>query len=109
MVCYFFSILEFNFYLCDYYLGLADWELPGGGMFLWVKVRGVEDVMDMVMQRGLKKDVMLVPGHAFMADPSEPCPYIRLSYSVVPMSDIEKAMMRLAELIREEQVLVKKQ
>lgn len=88
-------------------LGLADWEVPGGGMFLWVKVRGVEDVMDMVMERGLKKDVMLIPGHAFMADPSQPCPYIRLSYSVVPMDDIEKAMIRLAELIKEEQQLVK--
>jgi DNA-binding transcriptional MocR family regulator len=74
-------------------------------MFLWVKVRGVEDVLAMVMERGLKKDVMLVPGHAFMADPAAPCPFIRLSYSVVPMEDVEKAMQRLAVLIKEEQLL----
>ncbi|XP_059482453.1 kynurenine/alpha-aminoadipate aminotransferase, mitochondrial-like [Neocloeon triangulifer] len=88
-----------------YLTGLAEWDVPGGGMFLWVKVKGVEDVLAMVMERGLKKNVMLIPGHAFMADPLKPCPYIRLSYSLVPMDDIEKAMQRLAALIKEEQLI----
>ncbi|CAB3373686.1 Hypothetical predicted protein [Cloeon dipterum] len=92
--------------LADKYLtGLAEWDVPEGGMFLWVKVKGVSDVLAMVMERGLKKDVMLIPGHAFMSDPTKPCPYIRLSYSLVPMEDVEKAMQRLAELIKEEQAI----
>ncbi|KAF4523134.1 hypothetical protein B566_EDAN003149 [Ephemera danica] len=85
--------------------GLAEWNTPAGGMFLWLRILGVRDVWDMVMERGLRKDVMLVPGHAFMADPSQPCAFIRLSYSIAPLDQIDKAFGRTADLIREEQRL----
>lgn len=70
-------------------IGLAEWDAPDGGMFLWMRINGVSDVWDMVMDRGLRKNVMLVPGHPFMADPLQPCPYIRLSYSIAPMDQID--------------------
>ncbi len=30
---------------------LCDWHLPDGGMFFWIKVRGVEDTWDMIIDR----------------------------------------------------------
>lgn len=88
--------------------GLADWTIPTGGMFVWIKVRGVSDVYEMLMTRGLKKNITFVPGHAFMADPTEACNYIRASFSKSSPKQIDKAMRLLAELIREEQLLLRR-
>lgn len=32
--------------------GLATWSVPKGGMFLWIKVEGVEDTWSMIMDKG---------------------------------------------------------
>lgn len=88
--------------------GLAEWVVPSAGMFMWIKVHGIRDVYEMLTTRGLKKNVIFTPGHAFMVDPSEPCNYIRASYSKTHLEDIDTAMRVLAELIREELELVNK-
>ncbi|CAH0550715.1 unnamed protein product [Brassicogethes aeneus] len=88
--------------------GLCDWTVPTGGMFVWIKVRNVSDVYEMLMTRGAKKLITFVPGHAFMADPTEACNYIRASFSKTNPKKIDKAMQLLAELIREEQVLLRR-
>lgn len=88
--------------------GLCDWSVPTGGMFVWIKVRGVSDVYEMLMTRGLKKHITFVPGHAFMADPTKACNYIRASYSKATPKQIDRAMKLLAELIREEHLLLRR-
>lgn len=37
-------------------------------MFMWIKANDVNDTWDMIMKRALDKNVMLVPGKAFMVD-----------------------------------------
>lgn len=86
--------------------GLASWEVPSAGMFLWIKVHGVRDVYEMLTTRGLNKKVLLTPGHAFMVDPSEPCGFIRASYSKATPKNIDLALEKLAELIKEEKALM---
>lgn len=88
--------------------GICEWTVPTGGMFVWIKVKGVSDVYDMLMTRGPKKNITFVPGHAFMADPTEACNYIRASFSKASLKQIDKAMKLLAELIREEQLLLRR-
>ncbi|XP_050308309.1 kynurenine/alpha-aminoadipate aminotransferase, mitochondrial-like isoform X2 [Anthonomus grandis grandis] len=88
--------------------GICEWSVPTGGMFVWIKVRGVADVYDMLMTRGLKKNITFVPGHAFMADPTEACQYIRASFSKASLKQIDKAMQLLGELIREEHLLLRR-
>lgn len=88
--------------------GLCDWSVPTGGMFVWIRVRGVSDVYDMLMKRGILKLITFVPGHAFMADPTEACNYIRASYSKATFKQIDMAMQLLAELIREEKQLLRR-
>ncbi|KAG8230460.1 hypothetical protein J437_LFUL009949 [Ladona fulva] len=90
-----------------YLTGLAEWTVPEAGMFLWIKVNDVVDTYDMVMERGAKKNVLFVPGRAFMTDPSQPCQYIRASYTVPTPEEIDTGMARLADLIREEKDLQK--
>ncbi|XP_066144034.1 kynurenine/alpha-aminoadipate aminotransferase, mitochondrial [Euwallacea fornicatus] len=88
--------------------GLCQWDIPTGGMFVWIKVHGVADVYDMLMTRGLKKNITFVPGHAFMADPTQACQYIRASFSKATLKQIDKAMQLLGELIREEHLLLRR-
>ena len=47
------------------------------------QVPGVTDTWNMIMERALEKNVILVPGKAFMCDPSVPCHYMRAAFSVV--------------------------
>ncbi|XP_015112718.1 kynurenine/alpha-aminoadipate aminotransferase, mitochondrial [Diachasma alloeum] len=81
---------------------LAEFDVPSGGFFLWIKVKGIEDTWKMVMQNGVKNGVLLAPGAAFMADPSESCSAIRASYAKASYEEMELAMERLSRLIREE-------
>ncbi|XP_071512463.1 kynurenine/alpha-aminoadipate aminotransferase, mitochondrial-like isoform X2 [Panulirus ornatus] len=82
--------------------GLCEWAVPTGGMFLWLKVPRVPDTWDMIMERALEKNVILVPGKAFMCDPSLPCQYMRAAFSVITPEQMEKGLESLAELICEE-------
>ncbi|PIK44361.1 putative kynurenine/alpha-aminoadipate aminotransferase, mitochondrial isoform X2 [Apostichopus japonicus] len=45
--------------------GLAEWNVPTGGMFLWMKLPGVQDTKDMIMKKAMKKEVLFVPGDVF--------------------------------------------
>ena len=65
---------------CSCTVGLAEWTVPSGGMFVWVKLH-VEDSHKMITVRAREKGVLFVPGSVFMMDPSKPSPYIRASYS----------------------------
>lgn len=82
--------------------GLVEYSVPQGGMFLWIKVPQLESTWDMVMERGLAKNIMLMPGKAFQPDMDRPCPYLRAAFSVAAEEKFEPAMERLAELIRDE-------
>jgi len=86
--------------------GLAEWNVPQGGMFLWMKILGLADTHPMIMKRALKKDVILLPGREFMTDPSKPCPYVRAAFSLATPENIDRGFRNLAELIREELILV---
>lgn len=88
--------------------GLAEWNIPQGGMFLWIKCLEVSDTRPMIMDRALKKDVILLPGREFMTDPSQPCPYMRASFSLASPENIDRGFRNLAQLIREEIELTKK-
>ncbi|XP_040573353.1 kynurenine/alpha-aminoadipate aminotransferase, mitochondrial [Lepeophtheirus salmonis] len=82
--------------------GLCEWSIPGGGMFLWLKIYGIDDSWDMIMERAMAKNVMLLPGKVFMVDPSRPCSYARAAFSMASADDFNIAFERLAELIHEE-------
>jgi len=82
--------------------GLVEFSVPAGGMFIWMRVPGLSSTWDMIMERGLKKNIMLMPGKAFQPDPSQPCNYMRAAFSIAPEEMFEPAMERLADLIRDE-------
>ncbi|XP_078034851.1 kynurenine/alpha-aminoadipate aminotransferase, mitochondrial isoform X2 [Augochlora pura] len=82
--------------------GLAEWNVPDGGMFVWIKLPGIKDVSQLAKEKSLSKGIFIIPGHAFNCDSSKPDQHIRLSYSYATPAEIEKAIPILAQLIREE-------
>ncbi|XP_068125399.1 kynurenine/alpha-aminoadipate aminotransferase, mitochondrial isoform X2 [Hyperolius riggenbachi] len=82
--------------------GLAEWHSPSAGMFLWMKIKGVPDTHQMIMQKALSKEVLLVPGSAFNVDSSKPSSYVRASFSLSTQEQMDLGLQRLASLIIEE-------
>ncbi|XP_014663109.1 PREDICTED: kynurenine/alpha-aminoadipate aminotransferase, mitochondrial-like [Priapulus caudatus] len=70
--------------------GLAEWNEPTGGMFVWINVPGVKDTSKMISERALKKEVLLAPGNAFLADSTRPSSYVRASYSLASEVELDK-------------------
>ena len=81
---------------------MCTWHLPAGGMFLWLDVPGVPDAWTMIMEKALKKNVMLIPGRVFSPHADARSSKMRAAYSLAKEENMEIAMQRLAELIKEE-------
>ncbi|XP_063876667.1 kynurenine/alpha-aminoadipate aminotransferase, mitochondrial-like isoform X1 [Scylla paramamosain] len=80
--------------------GLCEWRVPNG-MFLWLKVLGLKDVTETV-NVCCSKGLLFVPGCQFMVDSTQPCPYIRMSFSLITPESVDKVFQILADVIREE-------
>uniref|UniRef100_A0A8C6PT41 Kynurenine/alpha-aminoadipate aminotransferase, mitochondrial n=1 Tax=Nothobranchius furzeri TaxID=105023 RepID=A0A8C6PT41_NOTFU len=69
---------------------LAEWHPPSAGMFLWMKLKGVADTQQLIMEKALEKEVLLVPGGVFMINSGEPCPYVRAAFSLSTPEQIDE-------------------
>lgn len=86
-----FEILIQNCYL----LGLAEWYIPQGGMFFWIKVTVVNDIMDLVMNKCIPQGILVLPGNAFNYDPSKQDCHLRLSYSYASLEEMDKVILNI--------------
>ncbi|KAI3376285.1 hypothetical protein L3Q82_016791, partial [Scortum barcoo] len=80
---------------------VAEWHAPSAGMFLWIKLKGIADTQQLIMEKALEKEVLLVPGGVFMINSSDPCPYVRAAFSLSTPEQIDEAFRRLSALIEE--------
>lgn len=81
---------------------ICEWSVPKGGLFLWLKVKDIPNVWDMIMEKSATKKVVMVPGNAFMTDMNKPCQYIRVPFSHCSPELVDEAFRRFAEMVREE-------
>ena len=81
--------------------GLAAWSPPEAGMFLFLKLNGIDDTKVLIEEKAAAANVLFVPGQSF--DPLDrPSPYVRASFSTASDEDMDIAMERLAALIANE-------
>eukprot|EP01063_Lacrimia_lanifica_P003711 TRINITY_DN12006_c0_g1_i1.p1 TRINITY_DN12006_c0_g1~~TRINITY_DN12006_c0_g1_i1.p1 ORF type:complete len:417 (+),score=114.95 TRINITY_DN12006_c0_g1_i1:64-1314(+) len=86
--------------LCDKHLtGLAEWNVPEAGMFVWFTIPGVSDTLDLIMKKAKEEKVLLVPGQSFFTD-GKPVNSVRAAFSVASDEEMDEALRRLASLIR---------
>ncbi|XP_046686191.1 kynurenine/alpha-aminoadipate aminotransferase, mitochondrial-like [Homalodisca vitripennis] len=88
---------------CNRYLkDVAEWNVPTGGMFLWVKVPVLKDTWSLAIKHCMEKHLIVVPGHPFTAGLTPPqYNYIRLSFSLASPEQMDKGVKLLAEIIQE--------
>ncbi|CAF1146411.1 unnamed protein product [Adineta ricciae] len=82
--------------------GMVTFNEPKAGMFVWLKVNGVEDTRKLIYEKALAQEVLLLPGSAFFYDQSKTYPYVRVSYSISTPEQIETGMARFGKVLREE-------
>ena len=70
--------------------GIAEWTVPKGGLFFWVKINEFDDIYDLIMKKCIPEGYFALPGNVFDPDNSKPCSYIRLCYSEATPENIEK-------------------
>eukprot|EP01080_Neovahlkampfia_damariscottae_P003600 gene3600-6335_t len=87
--------------LADKYLtGLAEWSVPEGGMFLWIKLENVEDSKFLIENGARDKLILLVPGQSFHPL-NKPGPYVRAAFSIESSENFELGLKRFSELLKE--------
>ncbi|KAG8863092.1 hypothetical protein FRB96_009272 [Tulasnella sp. 330] len=87
--------------------GLAEWATPEAGMFVWFKLNlrssnGSEegDSNALIAQRAVAKGVLAIPGTSFFPN-GRTSAYVRASFSTIALDDVDEALRRLAEVVRE--------
>ncbi|KAI3427091.1 hypothetical protein D9Q98_007030 [Chlorella vulgaris] len=82
--------------------GMAEWREPEAGMFMWVRLLGVDDATDL-LEAMLEAKVVVVPGrvcHPRGTDPTFKCPYIRVSFANPSAAECTEGILRLGTVLR---------
>jgi 2-aminoadipate transaminase len=75
----------------------ARWNVPEGGMFIWLQLPGHIDTTSM-LEDAIAVNVAFVPGAPFFAGkPMNHC--LRLSFATVSPQQIDRGIQRLAALV----------
>lgn len=74
----------------NFFKGLAEWSVPKAGMFLWIKVTGIESALELAMHKLAPVGVLVIPGNAFAWDTDKLSQHLRLSYSFVSADEVDK-------------------
>jgi DNA-binding transcriptional MocR family regulator len=85
--------------LQEHFAELADWNLPQGGLFFWLRLRQPVDTRTL-LDGALAQDVAFMPGEPFFVDPEQNPGYLRLNFSHVAAERLDEGVRRLAAVIR---------
>lgn len=86
---------------------LAEWTMPNGGLFFWVRLKDGGDTRTLLV-RALERKVAFMPGEAFFASSSAAHgAFMRLNFSHATPEQLERGLAVLAEVIREQREVTK--
>ena len=79
--------------------GLADWDMPPGGLFFWATLRGGLSA-ETLLQRAIPRKVLFTPGGHFNIDHRPASAALRLNFSHADEASADQGLATLGELIR---------
>jgi len=82
-----------------HFADLAEWQLPAGGLFFWLRLHKVQDTRRL-LDAALAQNVAFMPGEPFFTDPDAHPGYLRLNFSHVTPERLDEGVGRLAEVVR---------
>ena len=68
-------------------------------MFVWITIPSIKDSAALIASKAIEKKILLVPGFEFYPNPKT-SNSVRAAYSIANEQEIDLALARLAELIR---------
>lgn len=90
--------------LQEHFGELADWQIPQGGLFFWLKLKQPVDTRTL-LQPALAQNVAFMPGEPFFVDPERNPGYLRLNFSHVAPDRLDEGVRRLANVVRDAAVV----
>lgn len=78
---------------------IADWETPQGGLFFWLRLRGLQ-ARRAELDRALEQNVAFMPGEAFYPAQATGQQTMRLNYSRATPEEMETGLAILADCLR---------
>jgi len=78
----------------------AEWELPQGGLFFWLKLQRPVDT-GLLLQRAIAKNVAFMPGEQFFHSPHDGQSYLRLNFSHASVAAMDEGLKILRKLCEE--------
>ena len=82
----------------------VEFEMPRGGMYLWLKFPPGVDSRNLVAP-AMEEGIAFNPGPDWSADPEAAANYIRLCFALPSVEDIWEGVAKLAEVFRKEGAL----
>jgi 2-aminoadipate transaminase len=86
--------------LCRHFGDIAEWQVPPGGLFFWVRLRRHQATRQLLAQ-AMDKGVAFMPGEAFYPGPTPPREHLRLNYSHATPEQMERGVSILSALVRD--------
>ncbi|PZW71364.1 DNA-binding transcriptional MocR family regulator [Pseudomonas sp. URMO17WK12:I1] len=86
--------------LVEHFSELADWQIPQGGLFFWLKLKQPQDTR-LLLDAALAQNVAFMPGEPFFIDPDRAPGYLRLNFSHVAPERLGEGLRRLAWVVRQ--------
>ncbi|WP_217473691.1 PLP-dependent aminotransferase family protein [Stutzerimonas stutzeri] len=86
--------------LQEHFGELADWQIPQGGLFFWLRLKQPVDTRTL-LQPALAQNVAFMPGEPFFVDPERNPGYLRLNFSHVAPDRLDEGVRRLANVVRD--------
>ncbi|MGP0149003.1 aminotransferase-like domain-containing protein [Pseudomonas oryzihabitans] len=86
--------------LTRHFSDIADWQIPQGGLFFWLRLKTPLDTRTL-LDAALAQDVAFMPGEPFFAEPDRHRGLLRLNFSHVLPERLDTGLARLASVIRE--------
>lgn len=88
--------------LITHFSDLADWNVPQGGLFFWLKLKQPQDTRTS-LDAALANDVAFMPGEPFFPEPDNHPGYLRLNFSHIDPARLDEGLERLAAVVRQAQ------
>jgi len=86
--------------LDQYFMSLADWEVPEGGFYIWLRLKR-NTPMEVLFQEAVRSHILLNPGDLYDFAHNHS---LRLSYAYTSSDEFERAAQELSVLIRKMEV-----
>lgn len=84
--------------LAQHLAGLAQWEIPQGGLFFWLRLHACIDTRSL-LTAAIARGVAFMPGEHFFVDPGAARGMLRLNFSHASAAEARRGIEILAQLL----------